>query len=457
MKYWWMSKEDKKGVSVKYIFVAVLLGSLTFLSSCQKDSGVGSNVLPANDLLNAYVSDTSTVISSLKLKDSVISTSTSLFLLGSYNDPVFGMTKGSLYTQVVPPGDFTGYTFGPGCVLDSVVLAMPFNIGGTSVYGNLTPQTFIVDTIMSGGDLVLGHTYYSDTNVLHSVNHVGMATITPNPITSLAIWGYPTVQDTNYSGPELRIKLNNSYGQYLLNENTASPFSYASLRGLYITTANQVQLPGQGAILYLDPFAAGAGLIFYYKSGSPLTPQYPQIFQFGSSCASIGHFDHNYSSTSFYAGGKDSVVSPNVAYVEAMAGVKTQLSFPFLSNWKHVGGHSILINMALVEIPVNVSATGSDIPPPQAYLVADSNGKEITLPDEAIATYGGTYDATNHWYVFNIARYIQQVLDGKIIDKGLYLVAGGEAISANGAVLYGASKNNPNRIRLKLYYSPLNH
>ena len=126
MKCWWMSKANKKQFPAKYIVVVVLLGLLSF-SSCSKDSGVGSNVLPANDLLGAYACDTSTVLSSIKLKDSIITNSTSLFLLGSYNDPVFGMTKASFYTQVLFPGLSVSYIFGSGCVLDSIVLVLPYN------------------------------------------------------------------------------------------------------------------------------------------------------------------------------------------------------------------------------------------------------------------------------------------------------------------------------------------
>src|SRR6185312_4701501 len=288
MKCWLMSKTNKKHFSAKYIVVVVLLGLLSFFTSCQKDSGVGSNILPANDILGAYVSDTTTILSSIKLKDSILSNSTSLYLLGSYNDPVFGTTKASVYTQVLPPGFSASYSFGPGCVLDSVVLVLPYNVYGTNVYGSLSPQTFVVDS------------FFYDT----AEGKVGFTS-------------------------QLRIKLNNSYGQLLLNQNTGL-FSYNTLKGLYITPMDGVQLPGQGGILYLDPYLPGTGLDFYYKVGGKR--QFVQVFQLGSSAASFVHFDHDYSTTAFYAGNKDSVLSPNVTYIQGMAGVKTQLSFPFLSN-----------------------------------------------------------------------------------------------------------------------------
>ena len=119
-----------------------------------------------------------------------------------------------------------------------------------------------------------------------------------------------------------------------------------------------------------------------------------------------------------------------------------------------------MVKMAEVIIPVNVNATGSDVPPDQAYLVGDSSGHEFSLyPTNPLLPMEVFTMLLANEYVFNIARYIQQVLDGKIVDRGLYLVAGSNAISANGAVLYGASKSNPTlpRIRLKLFYTPLKH
>lgn len=451
MRYWLMNKSISRYIPVYPVLLFIPL-LLSLLTSCKKDSGLGSDVLPPAYLLSAYVTDTTTVVSSIKLKDSILTNSVALYQIGNYFDPVFGMTKASLYTQVLLPGNGIDYTFGSGTIkLDSVVLDLPFS--SPALYGYASAQTFIVDTLDS--NLVTTHSYYSDTAISHSSKHIGYETITPDPYD----W-----DSIDYGGekaslpPALRIKLDTNFGKYIMNANssyfqTSVAFS-GLLKGLYVWAYTPGQLPGQGGIMYLNPNLAGTGLTFYYKLNG--TPQYPQTFLIGSSAVYFNHFDHDYSTTSFYVKGKDSVLSPDVAYIQATAGVKTQLSFPFLSNWKKLG--HIVVNKAEVLVPVNVSATGSDIPPAQAYLVRDSAGHEFTLSDQTLNTYGGTYDATNHLYDFNIARYIQAVVDGKIEDTGLYLVAGSSAITANGAVLYGTAKNgNSPRIRLKIYYTPITH
>jgi hypothetical protein len=456
MKCWWMNKQNRKFGPAKYLFVVISL-SYFFFTSCQKDSGVGSNVLPASQIISAFVSDTTTIISSIKLKDSIITNSLSVWPLGSYFDPVFGMTKSSIYTQVVPPGGASSFAFGTGGYeLDSVVLYLPVQ----TVYGTLSPQTYTVDTILDNPlnsslpPLVLGKTYYSDTNISHGTNHIGLVTAIPAVIDSIRYGTY----STPLGGLFIKIKLNNSFGHYIMRTDSSTS-SYTSnfgnlLKGLFISISNPGQLPGQGGIVFINPSAAGTGLTFYYKING--LNQQPQTFLLGTG-VSFCHFDHDYSTTPFYNGGKDSVLSPNICYVQTLGGVKTQLSFPYLSNWKKLG--HIIINEAAVIIPVNTSATGADIPPPQAYLVRDSAGHQFALSDESLTSYGGTYDPFNHWYIFNLARYFQGVIDGKITDTGLYFISGSEGVTANGAVLYGASKNNLSlpRIRLKMYYTPLKH
>ena len=115
------------------------------------------------------------------------------------------------------------------------------------------------------------------------------------------------------------------------------------------------------------------------------------------------------------------------------------------------------MNKAEFYLPVNTTYNDASYPPPtQMYLVAiDSLGGETTLPDENQGTnyYEGTYDAATSSYSFNIAMYVQQVLNGHLKNRGLYLVAGGSAVNANRVVLPAPLKSLPNRMRLKLTYT----
>ncbi len=461
------------GVCIAFVSIA--------LTACNENTGIGTNVLPADKLLNPYFVDTTTVLSSIKLKDSIPSNATNWNLLGSYNDPVFGLTTATLYTEVGLPGNMGSLFFGPheAATLDSVVLQLPYNYGSTTYYGTLGAQTFVVDTLSYNNNstaLLASKLYYSDTSIYHSSRHIGMATLIPN-VTQPVTWYYPNKNVSYTYTPLLRIRLNNSFGQYIMtcaNHPTATDSAYyfnsvitsnflGLLKGLCISVSDPSLLPGQGGIFYINQNINGAGLFFYYRYYNQPSSSWDTVlaaFPIGNN-ATFCHFDHNYSTTRFYALGKDSIYSPNVAYVQGMAGVKTQITFPYLKNWISKINPNFL-NKAELDVPVNMSATGSDLPASQLYVVRDSVGVESNIPDfnMGLSWYGGTWDATNHQYVFNITRYIQAILDGKETDFGLYLIDGAEALDPNGAVLYGAAKNplNPTqRIRLKMYYTPLKY
>jgi hypothetical protein len=462
MKFLLMNNSGQRVRVLKYLVLACI--TLSFIASCKKDTGVSSNVLPTTDMLSAYFSDTTTVITSIKIKDSLLSDNALLTLLGSYNDPVFGMTKTSIYIQALLPNNATFSGFGgTNPSVDSVVLVLPYNVNGIGYYGSLTPQTITVDTLSTP---LLFKAYYSDTNVSHGTNHLAVITTTPAPTTPVVInyTFFGGSIDGTYS-PQLRLKLPAAFGQYIVNQIDGNSYygqssaSFSSLlKGFYLTVSNPLQLPGQGAILYLDPFAAGAGLDFFYKTTIGAVVDTTSVaFQLGAGAITFGHFDHDYTTTKFYVPGKDSIIAPSTLYVQDLGGVKTQLSFPYLKNWNKK--NPMLINLAELDIPVNSSATGIDVPPAQLYVVRDSAGHQFSIPDEAVggAYYGGGYDGINNQYTFNITRYVQQILQGKIENTGLYLLSG-SVITANGVVLYGPLQppNTP-KLRLKIFYTPLSH
>ena len=468
MKFLLMNKSGQSVRVVKYFVLACI--SLISIVSCKKDVGVGSSVLPASDVLYSYFSDTTTIVSSIKLKDSIISDNLALDLLGSYNDPVFGMTKASFYTQVILPSNTTFSGFGgTNPTIDSIVLVLPYSVSGVNYYGSLSPQTFIVDTMIAvnGVALLNPRAYYSDTNFSHGTNHLAVITTTPAPMDSARInysFFGSAINGTYY--PQLRLKLSNAFGQYLMNQLDGNSYYGQSsanfgslLKGFYISVSNPLQLPGQGAILYINPFLPGAGLEFFYKTtvNSVVDTTYA-IFQIGAGAVTFNHFDHDYTTTAFYQPGKDSIIAPTNLYVQSMAGVKTQLSFPYLLNWAKQ--NKMVINKAELDIPVNIAATGVGVPPAQLYVVRDSAGHQFAIPDELVGGtyYGGGYDQVANQYIFNITRYVQQILDKKsAANEGLYLLSG-SAITANGVVLRGPvqSPGTP-RLRLRMFYTPLQH
>ncbi len=470
---------------------ACSIAGFAFLASCSQDSGIGRNVLPSNTLQASFV-DTSTVVTSLVLEDSVITSNSSIYLLGNYTDPVFGPTKASIYTQfILPYGDGANPFLESGFVttatqkviLDSVVFAMPYgSYNNYNYYGTLGPQTIQVYALKPKTRLVADSSYYNNA-VLPYGTLLGEKNVVPQLLSSDTV-RYPANTIAYVSGPRFTIKLNKAWGQSWL-DTALSTFSWnlnnhpqsdtmvltsAALQrnfpGVYITTPNSMQFPGQGNLWYMDPYSGTAvnGIIFYIRVINPTDTNYITTnFWINSGTVTFNHYDHDYSGTVFHGkpNKKDSVYSPNFIYVQAAGGVMAKIDFPYIMNW--VKKNKIIVNRAEVEIPIDAADIGGFAPPDQLYLIGINDTSTVaatstfTLPDEGSANYGGVYDAFNQQYIFDIALYIQNVLNGKTKDHGLYLVPGSSSITANRFVGYGGKGNGPStkRLRLKLYYTPL--
>jgi len=481
----------------KYLVIACIWAGYSLYTSCTPNSGIGANVLPKNNTINAAFIDTSIVQTSIIMEDSAQTNNQSVYLLGSYNDPVFGPTKASIYTQLVLPGGDANPFYGAGYVsantdtviLDSAVMNLSYTTGATGNYfGDVGPQTVQVYLMDSG--FVAADPYYSTSVRPHS-KLLGERTIIPNFVNYDSVF-YPAHPRTlqAYYNPRMRIKLDQKWAQSWVNigfsewegPNHTSGYTQADtmvsseavfvrhMTGIYITVNNPMQFPGQGSLLYTDLYAYGTSVVFYCRvinnNGGVIDTNYTlPSFNVNTGCKSFNHYDHNYVSSPFYvAHAKHSVVpSPNNVYVQGLGGVITKIKIPYIMNWINKG--PIIVNRAEVEIPVETQDIGNYEPPAQMYLIGINDTSTVlststfTLPDQYTSYYGGTYDAFNHRYVFDIAEYVQNVLSKKTIDAGFYLVAGSSAVSPNRVAAYGGAVRpgygSDKRLRFKMYYTQL--
>ncbi|MES2395113.1 MAG: hypothetical protein V4549_03885, partial [Bacteroidota bacterium] len=126
-----------------------------------------------------------------------------------------------------------------------------------------------------------------------------------------------------------------------------------------------------------------------------------------------------------------------------------------------VNAGAIAINKAELVIKVDVTSTymlDTFAAPTKLVLFGiNDDGTNYVLPDanEGDNYFGGTYNSTTHEYRFNIARYIQQVLTGKIKNNGLHLLAGSGAINANRVVIGGGGSSSLYRMKLNIGYTKL--
>ncbi len=411
----------------------------TVVNSCKKDtSAVGLGFI--GDQLQTVFTDTTTLVTHTVADDSVRTSNTSGNLLGSYQDPLFGRCEASFFTQ------FTLSTASPGFGANPVVNRAYLSFAYKGYYGTFEKQTVKVYQLIS--DMSTDKVYYSGDSVEYYQQEIGSLTFYPQPKYNSSI------ADDSLK-PQLRIPLSNAFGQQLLAGTAADYVSHTSFvkyfKGLYVKVENPGQPSGTGCIMYFDLGDKDNSKISVTYNGNQTYD-----FPISGNCARFSRYKHDYTATSMapQLASKDSLQQQEV-YVQAMAGLKTKIYLPYLKHYTDSG--KIAVNKAELIIRADPSKITSDYPEPYRLfaLASDSTGKELIITDyyEGDSWYGGTFDAANNQYVFNIARHVQRLLDGKQKDYGLFLVANLNAITANRVVLGGGDPSSPYKMRLKLTYT----
>ncbi|MBI4947636.1 MAG: DUF4270 domain-containing protein [Bacteroidetes bacterium] len=456
----------------RYLFLLIPIAiGIMVLGSCKKKTpeNIGLPYLPAGDLLNATFTDTFTLITHSCKSDSLMTNRMAPILLGTMNDPFFGITTASIFTQLEPAR--YNPTFGSGITLDSVVLSLPFY--GNKYYGSLAAETFEVYKLTD--TLNYATNYYSNKSKAYSTL-LGSVYIQPNVTDRVHIGS-----DTVTLPPQLRLKLDTGYFQNFFdstqytNYNTFQNF----FNGLYIT-ANSIPASGSGAILYIDlTNTLYSHLTLYFRSSIKPLPSGPlgadtsfTLNVNSATCAHFSHFVHDYSATTVPSTGpananindqltvySDTMIQEDQVYVQPMAGVRTKITFPSLKHFFDDGEKAINKAELILKVdPSSIAGANSIFAPhPQLVIAISDPIGPLVMPDyyEGVSYFGGTYDATNHQYIFNIARYVQQVITGKRKNEGLYIMTTSSSTIANRVQLIGGNKLLSGHMRLKITYTPL--
>ncbi|MDP4267285.1 MAG: DUF4270 family protein, partial [Bacteroidota bacterium] len=227
---------------------------IILISSCKEPDTVGLEVQPSSDRLTYNYIDTFKVNTISAIDNKIYTNSISLNLLGSTNDPVFGSTTASIYTQFRMPNE--NFSFPAKSTLDNnpAVLTLAYKKYNGNPNSSLN---FNVYEIIN--NLSTSHNYYSDTNIAVSSNAIAKISITPNPSGNMVISG----TDTTYL---LNINLPADFAKKFLNSSSSNFTDNATFtnffKGLYITTD---KVNSNGSILYIDLLSTYTKLSINYK------------------------------------------------------------------------------------------------------------------------------------------------------------------------------------------------
>jgi hypothetical protein len=436
--------------------LAFLVILLFIVYSCKKDPyQVGINLLPPSDTLNVKTSDTASFVAYSVLQDSIRTDETTLSILGSLMDPVFGSTTAGLYIQYWLSAEAPDFGTNPG--LDSIVLMIPYG----KIYGDTNAlQTLKIYELSQS--IYYDSSYYSNRSAETYGVPLANYTFKPAPKDSLTVGGVKIP-------PHIRINLNKLtkyFGNKLLSAPAASLSKNVNfldfMKGLYIESS---RAQSGGALLSFDPTSSLSNIIMYFHNATSDSLQFALV---GSPLgARFNHFDHNnYMNAAPELRQQvfqhDTTLGKNSLFIQGLAGIRVRLRLPFLNTFAKSG--KIAINSAILTIK-NAETDTTLHPPVQLTLVVvDTAGRVGFISDENEGTnyFGGSYNTSARTYQYRITRHMQQVLDGKVKNYDMYLMANdptANVLVPNRVMLTGTKPQLPafsaDRIKLQVIYTKL--
>jgi hypothetical protein len=446
-------------LSSRQIVWTKFLLALCILSftACKKESDVGMDVVPEEDIIGLYTTDTTTLITYTVREDSLRTDETPTVVLGHCNDNMFGTSTCGVYSQFSIPNNLTGINFLSPCttgvaVLDSCVLMIAYKF---DYYGDTnTAQTFSVFQMTDR--LRKDSNYYSNQNRNYYPSPIGSLTFNPKPRTGVIAEG-----DTQAA--HIRIPIDMNWASIAFSQsggaNLADNEAWVNyMSGLYITPTG-----GTGtSLMYFNMVDTLTGLRFYYHTACDTTDF---TFVVNTATPYYSRYTHNYSSADPDIVAQLSSGGPTLSgwnYVQSNAGLKTKIEFPFLKNWYDNLGYPAAINKAELVIFGEPDATNPDNFPLNTRMFVtsiDSVNKEHLLIDmfESNDYYGGSLNTTTNMYKINVARYIQSVLSGEREDNGLFLKEIFGTENGRRSKIGSSSSSDPSkRMYLRLVYTRIN-
>ena len=424
--------------------MCVLLSSfMLLLGSCSQDDAsfpVGEDWVDS-DTRVLYI-DTMTVESSTFKFDSVQVSSTSRLLLGSYDDPIFGKTSSTIYTQLAN----STYTLDSDAVFDSIVLILNYD---DYFYNDTTQvQTLRIHEVLQDIKPTDDGYFYNTTTFKYDENAISEVTYTPRPIRE----------------DSLHLRLEDAYGQLLFDEiqdndiNNSDEF-LRTHRGLAL-------VPDENNTTILG-FLPASSIRIYYSLPNEVEEEDENSFDmtFNSS-----YSYHNLSSdrdTTYFESLDDQEInvdaedSGGFSYIQAGMGIASRISIPHLAGLDYIEGSGTLLGAnLLISLNTKVESTslsaGSNL---SCYIIDQKNQILGNLYDYEGNEASGTVVANSDEFsqtTFSVP--IHYFLDQKTTDSNgdnwyLALLDPAMSESVNRYSFYGNKASETLKLQIILIYA----
>lgn len=413
---------------------------------------IGSSLQPSSSYIKVAFSGKHDIIAESEHVDSLSTKSASLSLVGNLNDPIFGNSNLSFYTQIGLTSN--SIKWGEGATTDSIVLQMIYSGYYGDTLSSMTLRVHEVTESMSGDSTI---SYYSNTSFAIG-DELANYTFSPRPKTR------SNVDDDTLSTAVVRIPIYNTLGDKFINdENQLSSNSnfMKYFNGLYVSCEPTSET---GSICYFNLLNTKSYLRIYYHNNYDTTFY---DFNVSDKYVRFNHFEHDYSTASAPIS-FDDTTNNQYLYVQSTAGVRSRLIFPNLAQWAKDMNTNVLINEAKLTLTgangmingVNNDTAMFTQPAQLVVVKANEDGSYNILPDQLVGTsyFNGMYDSKNDQVWFRISEYVQDlILAGPDAENyGLFVYTYSGAYNAKRWIFHGPdSPDTTNRIKLEIIYSQI--
>lgn len=465
---------------MKYIASALGICALTvvLLVSCNKinlPTEMGQDLIPPVD--NIHTFDTTLEVETYNklftfADDSARSTSSNFQYLGLMNDPIFGKTDAQMFFQLVPENGKLTFKSVPGKrTIDSIVLSISY-IG---TYGDTTiPQTISVSELSLSNNFKADSAYSMRNNNFTITNLLG---------TSQQVYPYQLndstidiqVKDTVPIGNQLRIRLNNSFGQRLLDYDTSGVNDAYSTDSIFLTKFGGFALKSTGGGNAIMGFVlnekVNTRLSVYYHHENSTTPgdidtAVAKFVLLGTTAygATANYIGRDYSGTQVAATANDGLAD-ELVYLQNSPGVYSTVKIPGLAGIKNSVIHLAQLQMEQVH---DIKDTLFNTVPLFLDMLDNTTNRYKTIPYAVenswlspIDQFGTGYSivpdgyrlfGSNNFYKtdplgnkvkewqFNLTRYVQYLVKGAVQPGEFRLYTSNNMVIENGNPGSGAEK-----------------
>ena len=424
--------------SLRNIFSFILaLFCIQLISSCSENDSPGGVLLPNSDRVVVRAAGVNkSIVSFTRAASDVPTDEPAVHLLGAVKDPAIGNTRWGFLSQFLLAEINPSLGSAPQC--DSVVLFLPFAADRFGKYSS-SDGKFPVRIFQLSSDISKESAYFQNTD------YNSFFTLSDSVVSFTADPTYFYVSSDKPSNPGgLKCKLPPGFGQKLLDNPsnlTSNSVFLSAFKGLALLTDTAGVASGGGSVLVLDPLNSTikSTITVYFHNDTQSGLKFD--LQITADCARFNVADYNYSSVSEIQNQLLDTTSGTERIFLHSQFLQPVLFFPFLNSWRD--SLPLTINRAQLVIPVKDFQNSSFSPPAQlVFFTYEANGSsnEISDFDEGLDYFLGSYNGATGEYRFNIGLYLQQILDGKRTDKGIWIRPIQEGNSPKRAVLSGSEE-----------------